>query len=65
MHMVLSGECWKMKEEQDCMYWIGPQTVGFRRRGDEEETATRQQQKLNRTREMITNENAVVDILAY
>ena len=47
------------------MYWIGPQTVGFRRRGDEEETATRQQQKLNRTREMITSENAVVDILAY
>ena len=41
-----------MKEEQGCMYWIGPQTVGFRRRGDEEETIIRQQQKLNRIREL-------------
>ena len=65
MHTVLSGEYWKTKEEQDCMYWIGSQTVGFRRRGNEEKTATRQQQKLNKTRETITNENVVVDILAY
>ena len=44
---------WVLENERRTrLYWIGPQTVGFRRRGDEEETTIRQQQKLNRIREL-------------